>query len=646
MSKKKGLNRQLARYFEDHQGKITLDQVVQIIKKNPNNLCLVDNLISSVHFTIDRYQNYHNLKYIYQMSLLISEILQKEPHVQGLAIKLKRIYSKLESLELENSSFFRINQEENSWLEKSMKNIKELISKNKENSIPVSCYPLLEFIIVDLQDKMYLKRILNHFPDLVNSKSEDGESLFDHITLLFVDKILYERHLKQEEISYYFEVLSFIRNHSNFKSSDNPEVLKTINSKIKQTDQEKCKYLIDLENLWEGYKLDGFIPSNYKIHMDFSEVLIEELELYQTSISKMNDQDRVIIDDFVITIDEEESLELDDAFSIKKLKNGNILLGVHIASALSYLPFSSLLVDEAIQRGSTIYLRGDQALELCDMKKSFIPIFPESFSINQASLVENEPRYAKSYFFEFDSSGYLVNQKYLKTIITNRHQSSYQEINEIIECGSSNKKLQTVVHMLNHLTYLLEERMNAKDMCLDKEQNKINPAKLSFGNTRAERIVSTLMVLTGKNVASFFAHSKEGYPILYRVHEMNDLLYSKLSQEDHALKMKQNTQKIHLFYQKMLELYPSTYDIKGSHYGLSLDHYCHCTSPLRRGADLVVEHALDVCYFGNPSDCEIRELEELILSKKEIINEQNYHISLFLKSYHKNPQKTKNVKSG
>jgi deoxyribose-phosphate aldolase len=50
-------------------------------------------------------------------------------------------------------------------------------------------------------------------------------------------------------------------------------------------------------------------------------------------------------------------------------------------------------------------------------------------------------------------------------------------------------------------------------------------------------------------------------------------------------------------YELLSGLYPSgRYDVDGSHYGLGLDHYCHCSSELRRAADIIVEHCLEVCY--------------------------------------------------
>ena len=102
------------------------------------------------------------------------------------------------------------------------------------------------------------------------------------------------------------------------------------------------------------------------------------------------------------------------------------------------------------------------------------------------------------------------------------------------------------------------------------------------------------MLLTGTRVANFFAENN--YPCLYRVHEVNEGNIIKLQAMIDSLNRTYGEQ-----YEKLFGLwngiYPKGwYDVKGSHYGMGLEHYCHCTSCLRRAADIVVEHALEVCY--------------------------------------------------
>ncbi len=638
---KLGLDRKINQCFEQNGSNITMDDIKVIVKEQKSNLSIEEVLFSFVHFSLDRFETWPHLDYIYQSMIWLKSLIEKGLYNKKIEKRLKKVLDKLKTVQRQSLEQSPINQGEEKQFEKLENLITETIKDyQKQRDNP---YQLLEFLITEIKNISYIEKLFYQFPKLVNCIDKEGNTIFYNLCKKEMEMIQYDKS-DPIDISYYYKVLELIYKNKQFDlpCEQKKKCLKELKSSLKRN---KSDSLLPLEKLMlnQGIEVDKETSlSTYLINKDFDEILVDELNMYQTRISKNNYPDRVILDDYIITIDGSNTVEIDDALSVRKLSNGNILLGVHIATPLGYLPFESLNIQEAIKRGSTIYLPNKPTDDMNDLKKDFIPIFQESFSVDLASLKEHVPRLAKSYFFEIDDNGYVVNQKYMKTIINNHRQCSYDEVNHIIEYGCDDIQLQKMIILLNNLTYKLEGHFQAKEIYLNKKSQKSNPAQIIVGNSRAKKIISTLMVLTGSNVADFFAHSKEGYPTLYRVHEVNEEDLLKVQQEIQNLSGSNVNQKFNKAYHAILDFYPSaTYDIKGPHQGLNLKHYCHCTSSLRRSADILVEHALDVCYFHNPTDKEIEHLETTILKSKDIINNRNKEIELFLNDYNHQLKKTR-----
>ncbi len=156
-------------------------------------------------------------------------------------------------------------------------------------------------------------------------------------------------------------------------------------------------------------------------------------------------------------------------------------------------------------------------------------------------------------------------------------------------------------------------------------------AKVILGNSVSEHIVHQAMILTGSEVGNWFKGPKRDYPCLLRVHEISDECVHELQEviDNHTVPI--DKEKFERLYESIVGIYPKAYyDLKGRHDGLNLDHHCHITSPLRRGADIVQEYALDTCYFTQPTDKELYELEKVLIENKNIINAQNNAIDYFL----------------
>ena len=141
-------------------------------------------------------------------------------------------------------------------------------------------------------------------------------------------------------------------------------------------------------------------------------------------------------------------------------------------------------------------------------------------------------------------------------------------------------------------------------------------------------------MLTGNRVAEYFADPSRDYPCLYRVHEINEENDRKLKSMVENLTKTYGGDQYKRLYQLIEGIYPKGwYDTVGSHEGLGLEHYCHCTSGLRRAADIIVEHALEICYDKEPTDRELAALQEEIERRKVEINSKQDPMEWFVKDY-------------
>lgn len=124
----------------------------------------------------------------------------------------------------------------------------------------------------------------------------------------------------------------------------------------------------------------------------------------------------------IFTIDGEESKDLDDAISIEKLENGNYKLGVHIADVAHYVKEGSRIDEEALKRGTSIYL-----------VDRVIPMIVEDISNGVCSLNPNEDKLTLSVIMELDLNGNVVDYEIKESIINSKLRTSYNDVSDILE---------------------------------------------------------------------------------------------------------------------------------------------------------------------------------------------------------------------
>ena len=324
----------------------------------------------------------------------------------------------------------------------------------------------------------------------------------------------------------------------------------------------------------------------------------------------------------VITIDGADTRDIDDGVSVE-IKDGKIILGVHIADVSHYVKYRTPLDDNAYDRGTSVYFP-DRVL----------PMLPRSLSNGACSLNEGEDRYAMSCLMTFKPNGGRVSYEICESVICSSHRMTYGDVTAILNGDSGLcEKYSDVVEDLKYMQSLclaLEARRDKKGavtldvkeahIYVDEKGDIVIP---SAERTISERMIEQFMISANEAVAEFL--QKKGAPCLYRIHESPSL--EKASNffaflRDLGVKPRGTADDIKpMDFQNILtacgdkpffsvvnkvmlrSMQKARYCEENlGHFGLASDCYCHFTSPIRRYPDLFVHRSLKEVLHGGDAN--------------------------------------------
>lgn len=637
----KALEKQLSNYIKGIGPKVSYETLCAYADRSPNEVIHI--LFKIINDELNTMTGSEKLEKVRELIQSIGVILTNYDDVNRkvVARKLRKLDERIDRLKIENKKKFRDLENAYQELEKVRTELENLHSLTTEKD--TKQYDFINYLTNTVRNITYLEYTFSKMPSLVNVKDREEKPLIRNIVEKFIESVKED---KDEEILYYNNLISLIISQKNFNNNERDKqdclnlLYTTINQlsigkKLAKKNKRKIEWINNLINTIKGIKTKDsqieITAEKYHIDIFFNENILRDAKLVRTP-KEGEMTDREVVDEYIITIDGDHAIEIDDALSCRKLPNGNYLLGVHIASVLGYFPYESDIVQTAISRNRSIYLPKKYQIKEDDFNRT-IPIFPYDFSARTASLLPEKPKLARSYFFEIDEKGNVVREDFKKTIIRSNRKTTYHEIDKILEEGCANKDLEKTVLNLQTVTNLLDQKFNGTDLYEQVKESSEDYTDLRVNRLGAQKIVFQAMLLTGNRVADYFAQS-EKYPCLYRVHEVNEENIKKIEAMIKNLTETYGGDQYQKLYQLIEGIYPKGwYDLSGSHAGLGLDHYCHCTSGLRRGADIVVEHALEVCYDKIPTLGEISELEREIAKKAREINAKQDPIDWFVKDY-------------
>lgn len=271
-----------------------------------------------------------------------------------------------------------------------------------------------------------------------------------------------------------------------------------------------------------------------------------------------------------ITVDPPDSKDLDDAISFE-MNQEYIELGVHIASVAEYVDINSEIDLEARERANSIYLKSPDHM----MVMTVIPMLPRFLCNELCSLTKGTPKATISVFIRFDHQGNRISTRIVpKSTILVKHQLTYDEAYNNI-------------HFNNWLQHYKLVRNNRDS---DNKKYRGETKYPEFQNDSHEAIEEAMIqanIVVAESINRKILRT-HGNPISEKMNEFNSCV-ARLSHVN-------NEYKNHYLEAILIKAqdrakYESN-PSKTDHYGLSLQHYTHFTSPIRRYADLIVHHII------------------------------------------------------
>jgi len=378
------------------------------------------------------------------------------------------------------------------------------------------------------------------------------------------------------------------------------------------------------------------IVYKYNINTEFPEDVKEEVK---TLPMEVRDIDKIGRRDLrnmeIFTIDGDDTKDIDDAISIERMSNGHYKLGVHIADVSYYVKEGSPLDNEAMERGTSVYL-----------VDRVIPMLPHELSNGICSLNPNVDRLAISCVMEFDHDGKQIDYDIFPSVIRSRIQMTYKKVNSILEKDVIPEGYEPYVDSLKLMAELSKILRKMKDkrgyIDFEVDEAKIlvdencKPTEVILRERgTGEKLIEDFMIAANECVATHIYFMS--LPFIYRVHEVpkeeklrsylgfvGSLGYQVLGDlKDNSPKTVQKI--IHFLEDKpefkilssllLRSMQKAVYRPENlGHYGLASKCYTHFTSPIRRYPDTTVHRLLHTYLFDKKLDMgTIRKWEEKLV---------------------------------
>ena len=373
----------------------------------------------------------------------------------------------------------------------------------------------------------------------------------------------------------------------------------------------------------------------YDLPMEFPVRVLNQAQRVAKEVSSADMAGRMDIRDWqTVTIDGEDAKDLDDAVTLTK-EDGIYCLGVHIADVTNYVQEHSALDEEALKRGTSVYL-----------VDRVIPMLPHALSNGICSLNQGEDRLALSCMMKIDGKGRVIDHKIAETVICVDRRMSYTNVKKILEdkdpvVTEEYKEFIPMFFLMEELASILRNKRKKRGSIdfdfpetkihLDKEGHPIEI--LPYERNVATKIIEDFMLIANETVAQDYFWQE--VPFVYRTHDtpdsekirklgtfINNFGYSiRIGQDEiHPKELQKLLEKVEDTPEEPLisrltlrSMKQAKYTVQNTgHFGLAAQYYCHFTSPIRRYPDLQIHRIIKETLRGRMNEKRMAHYDKIL----------------------------------
>jgi exoribonuclease-2 len=260
------------------------------------------------------------------------------------------------------------------------------------------------------------------------------------------------------------------------------------------------------------------------------------------------------------TIDDEETLEVDDALSCEVTADGRFRVGIYIALVADFVARGGAMDREAAARSTTVYL-----------PETTVRMLPDEICCRRASLVAGERRSVLSTSVLLGADGELLSSVICPGNLRIGRRLNYTQADRILAgAEEADSEVAAALRRLQEAALALRERRKrAGAILVQRREPKVRvqggevEIEIIDSNSPSRMLVAEFMVLNNFVAASYAAERR--IPLIYRVQPS--------AGDAGAVRAR-------------LSVYPEF------HAGAGLQCYAQLSSPIRRYADLVLQRQL------------------------------------------------------